>query len=72
MKKIRRRLIAVSALLFAVFGVNISIGKYRLWSETGTAAPLDGAPEFLLLLAAVAFFIVATIYSADDADGGKD
>ena len=50
-----------AALLLAVFGINVCIGKYRLWSETGTAAPLDGVPEFLLLLAAVALFIAVAM-----------
>ncbi|MGI9337615.1 MAG: hypothetical protein ACR2P4_03795 [Gammaproteobacteria bacterium] len=51
----------LAAFLLALFGANVSIGKYRLWSETGTAAPLDGVPEFLLLLSAVALFVVSAM-----------
>lgn len=57
----KNRLAIVAACLLGVFGINVCIGKYRLWSETGTAAPLDGVPEFVLLLAAVAFFIAAAM-----------
>lgn len=61
----------IAIVLLAIFAVNVCIGKYRLWSETGTAAPLDGVPEFLLLLATVALFISATI-SAANKQRGKD
>ncbi len=59
--KSRRRFAAASLLLLLVFAGNVCVGKYRLWSGTGTAAPLDGVPEFFLLLAAVACAVAAAI-----------
>ena len=66
----------MSAALIAVFTVNLCIGKYRLWSGTGTSAPLDGTPEFLILLVAVALAIIVALKEerrrasgAGDADG---
>lgn len=66
----------ISAALVAVFTVNLCIGKYRLWSGTGTSAPLDGVPEFFVLLAAVALAVAAALRqeqrqarTAQDGDG---
>lgn len=51
----------LSAGFLAVFAANLCIGKYRLFSGTGTAAPLDGVPEFLILAAAVGCFVVSAL-----------
>jgi len=45
----------------AVFTGNILIGKYRLLTGTGTAAPLDGVPEFLILSLSIALFAVSLV-----------
>ena len=50
-----------AGVLFAAFAVNVCIGKYRVWSGSGTSAPLDGVPEFLILLAAVALFVAIAL-----------
>lgn len=66
-----RRLAGIACLLgIAVFACNALVGKYRVVTGTGTAAPLDGVPEFLLLAASVAMFVVYML-SAASRPGGK-
>ena len=60
---VRRRAGRLSLSLLAVFAINVCVGKYWVLTGTGTAAPLDGIPEFLILAAAVVFFIVAVLSS---------
>ena len=67
-KFVRRRLAAGGALLAVFFG-NMMIGKIRLLTQTGVAAPLDGVPEFLLLAAAVGCF-VAALLAPENGTGG--
>lgn len=43
---------------FLVFICNVIIGKITLATGQGLAAPLDGPPEFLLLLSAIIFFTI--------------
>lgn len=50
-----------AALLLALFFANLIVGKIRLLTKTGVAAPLDGVPEFILLMAASAFFVAALL-----------
>ena len=52
-----------SALTLAVLFVNALVGKYRVATGTGTAAPLDGIPEFLILILSVASFVACILYA---------
>lgn len=47
----------------SVFAINILIGKYRHMTGTGTASPLDGMPEFILLTISIVFFVISMIAS---------
>lgn len=67
-----RRLAGTCCLLgIAVFACNALIGKYRVMTGSGTAAPLDGVPEFLLLAAAVALFVVYMLNAPAGGDGER-
>ena len=55
----------------AAFIGNMLIGKFRVVSGTGIAAPLDGVPEFVLLALSVAFFAVYMLH-ADRPDSQED
>ena len=50
-------------LALGVFIGNILIGKYRLATGTGTAAPLDGVPEFLILYVSISLFVVCMFFA---------
>lgn len=67
-----RRLAGICCLLgIAVFACNTLIGKHRVMTGSGTAAPLDGVPEFLLLAVSVALFVVYMLNTPARGDGGK-
>lgn len=67
----KRQFGILSALTLGVLFLNALIGKYRVTTGTGTAAPLDGVPEFLILILSVASF-VACILNAELAEGQPD
>ena len=75
MNRLARNFFAASVLLTALFFVNLIFGKIRLLSKTGISAPLDGVPEFILLMFAVGFFIAALLVlesdQADEAGGAS-
>ncbi|MEZ5727171.1 MAG: hypothetical protein R3E48_03645 [Burkholderiaceae bacterium] len=52
-----RRFGIASAVTMLAFVGNIVVGKVSLVTGRDLASPLDGAPEFLLLLLAVALFV---------------
>ena len=60
--------LSISTLL--LFFGNVAIGKYRLSSGTGLAAPLDGVPEFLLLILSVIFFVIAMLRAGRNGNDG--
>lgn len=60
-----------SVLTLVVLFINALIGKYRVATGTGTAAPLDGIPEFVILILSVASF-VACILNAELVDEQTD
>ena len=56
-----RRLLWISIACAALFIANVVAGKVALVMGWNLAPPLDGTPEFLLLLVAVAFFMSYTL-----------
>lgn len=52
-----RRTWALSCLCFGVFFANMVGGKIRLLTQTGSSAPLDGVPEFLIFVAGIGLFV---------------
>ena len=69
MNRSARNMLVVSALLMALFFANLITGKIRLLSGTGIAAPLDGVPEFILLMLAVGFFVAGLLALENDKAG---
>ncbi len=62
---------ALSLAALLVFFGNILIGKYRITTGIGTAAPLDGVPEFLILGLSIALFVACMVYAERAGGGGK-
>ena len=62
----------LSFAAMALFLGNIFIGKYRILTGTGIAAPLDGVPEFLILTLSISLFVVCMLYAEREHDQEKD
>jgi len=66
-----RRLMAVCGVLFALFCVNVLLGKARIVFGLDLPFLLPDVPEFLLLLFSALFFTLATL-AREQAVGTRD
>jgi len=66
-----RLLMAVCALLFLLFCLNVLLGKARISFGLDLPFLLHDVPEFLLLLSAALFFTLATL-AREKAVGSRD
>jgi len=66
-----RLLMAVCALLFLLFCLNVLLGKARISFGLDLPFLLRDVPEFLLLLSAALFFTLATL-AREKAVGSRD
>ena len=71
MRRSARNLLVAAVLLLAALFANILVGKIRLLTGTGIAAPLDGVPEFILLMASAACFVAALLILEKGGGQGK-
>ena len=53
--------LVVSIFCITLFVINLVVGKMEVSSRLDTNIHLDGAPEFLLLLTSVIFFVISTL-----------
>ena len=63
---------SLSFVTMLTFFGNVLIGRYRVATGTGTAAPLDGVPEFLILSLSIAFFVTCMVYAERAEDGQEN
>ena len=63
---------SLSFVTMLTFFGNVLIGRYRVATGTGTAAPLDGVPEFLILSLSIAFFVACMVYAERAEDGQEN
>ncbi|GAB4357414.1 MAG: hypothetical protein Kow00114_08930 [Kiloniellaceae bacterium] len=64
-------LMALAALLFLLFCLNVVLGKLRIVFALDLPFLLPDVPEFLLLLCAALFFTLATL-AREKAVGSRD
>lgn len=61
MFKTSRTYLAFSIICIVLFAINLVIGKLEVAYKINSHVHLEGVPEFILLLAAVIFFIISTL-----------
>lgn len=66
---LKSKALLVSALLFAIFIVNVIYGKLAVLGGATTTPGLGDVGEFLVLFAAVVLFIAACLRREADAEG---
>lgn len=62
-KQASRRYLWAAIALVALFFINLINGKLSLMSQTEPYLHLEGVPEFILLLLAVACFVISALLS---------